>query len=657
MTVFTVRTTQEFNAALLKTKSGDTISMASGTYTPIGVTNVNKNITITSADKDHPAVLTGLQITKSSGITVSGVDIDVPTKGIYYAVNVFGSSNITMDKLYVHGTLNNIATGDQGGINLRDSSNVSITNSEFQQLSNAVTFFNTEKLTLTGNLVHEVQNNGFSGGGASYLTIKNNVFTNFQHGGDVHPDAIQLFTSYSTTSAHDILIDSNVITRGGGSAVQGIFTTDEVGNLPYLNLKVTNNVVTGMSYNGIAIGGAVGATISKNTVLGTAEQKSWISISGSKDILLNENVATTFNLVNGQATRSNNVQAAALDAALAAAFDTVSAGGVTKDLASRLATVTSQIAMLGFVDQATAAASAALVATEQVLNGTSGADRMTAKAIGDYRLVGGAGNDTFTGNAAGTTTMVGGQGDDSYVVKTVKDIVVESAGEGRDTVTAYIDYTLGAHVENLTMMVGSTGTGNDLDNRILGSQFADKIYGLDGDDTINGGAGDDQIWGGDGNDALMGDAGNDRLWGGDGNDRLYGGEGDDQLFGDDGNDILEGGAGADTLTGGGGADTFIFRSTDFTVGKSAPMDIITDFSRVQGDKISLNMIDAKVATAADDAFTFIGTSAFHKIAGELRAQVVGHDTIVSGDVNGDGVADFQIKLLGVTDVVARDFLL
>ena len=48
---------------------------------------------------------------------------------------------------------------------------------------------------------------------------------------------------------------------------------------------------------------------------------------------------------------------------------------------------------------------------------------------------------------------------------------------------------------------------------------------------------------------------------------------------------------------------------------AASKDTITDFSATQGDKIALNGIDAKRATTADDAFTFIGSQAFHEVAG------------------------------------------
>ena len=121
-----------------------------------------------------------------------------------------------------------------------------------------------------------------------------------------------------------------------------------------------------------------------------------------------------------------------------------------------------------------------------------------------------------------------------------------------------------------------------------------------------------------------------------------------------GNDILSGGTGNDTLTGGAGADTFIFTALDV---KTYTTDTITDFTRGM-DKIDLSQIDAKTATITrDDAFNFIGTTAFHHIAGELRYDVANGTTTVYADTNGDGLADFALILKSLTTLSATDFIL
>lgn len=56
-------------------------------------------------------------------------------------------------------------------------------------------------------------------------------------------------------------------------------------------------------------------------------------------------------------------------------------------------------------------------------------------------------------------------------------------------------------------------------------------------------------------------------------------------------------------------------------------------------------------------FTFIGDSAFHKVAGELHYDVVGSDLYASADFNGDTKADFMIHFIGITSLTAQDFIL
>ena len=61
----------------------------------------------------------------------------------------------------------------------------------------------------------------------------------------------------------------------------------------------------------------------------------------------------------------------------------------------------------------------------------------------------------------------------------------------------------------------------------------------------------------------------------------------DALEGNSGRNVLQGGGGTDTLTGGGGADTFLF-DDDHGVGDAVT---ITDFSKVDGDKINLEAFE------------------------------------------------------------------
>lgn len=300
---------------------------------------------------------------------------------------------------------------------------------------------------------------------------------------------------------------------------------------------------------------------------------------------------------------------------------------------------------------------------------------ITGGALGDV-LKGRGGNDVLNGGGGGdelnggvgADTMNGGEGNDFLRVDNAGDVA--NGGNGTDTVsiTAAITFNASANsdVETFENLSGGnvTLTMNALDNlyaggvgidTVNGGGGIDSIYGYAGADALNGDAGNDRLFGGIGNDALNGGTDSDVLEGGVDNDTLTGGSGDDTLYGEDGTDVLTGGAGFDTLVGGLGADRFAFTA----VGDSLTLnsaDRIVDFSTAQGDKIDVSGIDA-IAGGGDNSFSFIGSAAFSNVAGQLRTEVIFGNTYVMGDVNGDGVADFFIKLDGSVPLGAGDFAL
>lgn len=186
----------------------------------------------------------------------------------------------------------------------------------------------------------------------------------------------------------------------------------------------------------------------------------------------------------------------------------------------------------------------------------------------------------------------------------------------------------------------------------------DRVTGKAGADLFSGGDGDDILAGGAGNDQLLGGAGLDRLDGGDGADTLDGGLGNDRLTGGAGNDTLTGGAGRDIFTGGLGNDRFVFKPGDFGGATRASGDVIMGWNA--GDRIDLGKIDADTTTAGNQAFAFLGTAAFNTAdskIGELRFEKSVSGVYVFGDQNGDGIADFVIRVDGVSSLAAGDFIL
>ena len=280
-------------------------------------------------------------------------------------------------------------------------------------------------------------------------------------------------------------------------------------------------------------------------------------------------------------------------------------------------------------------------------------------------------------------------GNDTYIVG-VGDTVIEEANGGIDLVQAYVSYTLGNHVENLSLLGSDhlTATGNALANVIIGN---------DGNNVLDGGAGVDTLRGGKGDDIYIVDltasnALQDRvvenanegidtiilrggsllpkaatvvlannienldasgtgsialnLTGNAANNLLIGNQGNNTLNGGDGNDILVGMGGFDTLTGGRGADIFRFDLSWLGLNGGADAQI-TDFRRLDGDRIQLQGDGAQSFSFVGQSFD-VGAASSHQLrfdAGTLY-----------GSVDSGASNSFEIRLLGVKELRQDDFL-
>ncbi|WP_417723286.1 M10 family metallopeptidase C-terminal domain-containing protein [Salipiger sp.] len=240
----------------------------------------------------------------------------------------------------------------------------------------------------------------------------------------------------------------------------------------------------------------------------------------------------------------------------------------------------------------------------------------------DDRIFGGAGNDTLMGGP-GNDSLIGGGGADHLV-----------GGEGIDT-ASYVSSTRSVRVDlqNSQFMYGDA----------VGDTY-DSIEIYQTGNTV---------------DQLRGDSSANTFYAGGLSDRLYGRGGNDRLFGEGGADAFYGGLGADTMTGGDDADRrdryIYFNIAESGVG-AGHRDVITDFVAGE-DRIEISRFDADTTTSGKQRFTFIGDDPLSGTAGELGYRHENGHTIVQADVDGDGVADFEILLLGMMDLTANDFLI
>jgi len=233
-------------------------------------------------------------------------------------------------------------------------------------------------------------------------------------------------------------------------------------------------------------------------------------------------------------------------------------------------------------------------------------------------------------------------------------MVSEDAKAGIDTVRSSLDYTLGANVENLTLTgtADIDGTGNGLNNVIIGNTGINTLTGSDGNDTLDGGVGADHMIGGAGNDTYTvdnvgdtvtedPDAGIDTVKSsvtytlganvenltltGTANIDGFGNNLNNRLIGNSGNNKIDGGGGDDVMTGGAGHDTFYFNQvSDAGTGKNQ----VTDFTLGSSGDV-LNVHDLL------SGFTgYNGSNAFS--GGYLNFQNTGGNTVVQIDADGGG---------------------
>ncbi len=342
------------------------------------------------------------------------------------------------------------------------------------------------------------------------------------------------------------------------------------------------------------------------------------------------------------------------------------------------------------------------------------ADNTISGGAGNDRLSGGLGNDTLNGGV-GTNTLNGGFGDDTYNVSTrggAINTIVDTGGI--DTVQSTSTFTLGATIENLTLLGSGAinGTGNALNNVITGNGAANVLNGGIGDDTLNGGFGNDILNGGFGNDTYLvdnagdivtelvgivpgggtdtvqasinftlaanvenlvlvgaattgtGNTGDNIITGNDlantldgaaGDDTLVGRLGDDLLIGGLGNDTLFGGKDNDTLVGGFGADVYAFGSNAPFNSADLGVDVINGFNS-GSDKIRLDPVTFGAITAAN----------FERVANDeqaaLSAGLITYSVATGnlffnqdGATAGFGTGGQFATLNGIPAVAATDF--
>lgn len=235
----------------------------------------------------------------------------------------------------------------------------------------------------------------------------------------------------------------------------------------------------------------------------------------------------------------------------------------------------------------------------QAIFANGGDDYVYTVATASQTINGGAGRDSIRGGAysdwidggTGADVMLGQGGNDTYIVDNANDLVFEASRQGTDEVRSSVHWTLGQYVENL-MLTGTgdlNGTGNGLNNHLMGNSGDNRLVGHGGDDRLDGMEGADLMIGGAGNDVYLIDDAGDRIQErrnggtdrvetersytltgnvenltllGTGNVNGTGNARSNVIIGNSGNNTLDSGvSGSDQLYGGLGNDTYILQTS------------------------------------------------------------------------------------------------
>lgn len=259
------------------------------------------------------------------------------------------------------------------------------------------------------------------------------------------------------------------------------------------------------------------------------------------------------------------------------------------------------------------------------INGGDGNDSLFGDS-GNDRLDGGGGNDSLVGGI-GHDSLIGGSGNDRLQNDAGNDTLDGGAGIDTAIFTGSAAVTINLRLTTAQVTGYGTDTLRNIENLLTGSGN-DALSGNSAANTLQSGAGDDTLLGGAGDDLLYAGAGSDRIVGGLGRDLLYGGAND------------------------AATDVFVFTAITDSA-KGASRDVIFEFASGTDD-VDLTGIDANTTLGGNQAFTWGATTA---AANAVWYTVSGNSVLLRGDVNGDGIFDFEIQLAGTTTFTATDVVL
>lgn len=301
MATFNVSTDAEIATAISNATGGDTISVATGSYSLITVSGKDYGgsyVTLTSADGNRGAEIAAIRITTSSYFAVDGVSVigSVQTSGNKIYMN--DVDFIKINDCEIAGTIDSNVTdfkgvyGDNNG-GLRD---IIISNNDIHHCNGGVWLYQTDGLLLSNNDINYCGDDALKFSSLNDYIIELNRFTDIVRDGTKHADFMQFESSSGSTNG---IIRKNVQLLSGPSnfvyvestyaGAQGIFHNAG----PAQNVTVEDNIIYTAHINAIKFRStSTNCTIQRNSVIHAptalySTQHKYSSIQGGTNLIDN----------------------------------------------------------------------------------------------------------------------------------------------------------------------------------------------------------------------------------------------------------------------------------------------------------------------------------------------------------------------------------
>ncbi len=286
--VTSVSNSAELTRAIARAKGGDVIELAPGDYGVVGINKAQFDapVTIRSADPNRPAVFSRITLNQGRNVRFSDIEVAyVPAPGEGNGQKMFrinGGSNITLDKLYVHGVIDGDVRRDANGIAAVGVEGFTVSNSRIVHINAGIAVNGGRNVRLTANEISFIGSDAIEIPGGDGVLIEGNKVRDFRTNPGLHPDFVQCWTTRQKSGCKNVRILRNEIRNTPGHESQGVFFGDEDKVGGYENIEISDNLFSMTWWHAISITGAPkNVVIRRNRVVaGPNYPRPWIRVGG-----------------------------------------------------------------------------------------------------------------------------------------------------------------------------------------------------------------------------------------------------------------------------------------------------------------------------------------------------------------------------------------